>query len=117
MRHARKKFVEGARVQSATAYAAITPSQEKGDRVKVTFCPLFSGSSGNAVYMGTQGTHILVDAGVSAAAIERALSSIGVSASELDGILITHEHTDHTQGGVHAVPQARHSGVRQPRDL
>ena len=35
---------------------------------------------------------------VSAAAIERALSSIGVSASELDGISITHEHTDHTQG-------------------
>ena len=66
--------------------------------MKVMFCPLFSGSSGNAVYMGTQRAHILVDAGVSAAAIERALKSVGVLVSELSGILITHEHTDHTQG-------------------
>ncbi|NLT17199.1 MAG: MBL fold metallo-hydrolase, partial [Clostridiales bacterium] len=61
-------------------------------------CPLFSGSSGNAVYVGTQKTGLLIDAGLSGIVIERALQAQGLDPARLDGILITHEHIDHIKG-------------------
>lgn len=57
-----------------------------------------SGSSGNCIYAGSDHTHILIDSGISGKRIEQGLRSIEVDPSELDGILITHEHTDHIQG-------------------
>ncbi len=57
-----------------------------------------SGSSGNCIYIGSERTHILVDAGISNKRIEQSLNEIGVKGSELDGILITHEHSDHIRG-------------------
>lgn len=62
------------------------------------FCPLASGSKGNCIYLGTQQTKILIDAGISAKAIQIRLNEINVDLSEIDAILITHEHTDHIQG-------------------
>lgn len=62
------------------------------------FCSLYSGSSGNSLFVESQNTKILVDAGVSCKKIEKALEDIDVNPSTLDGILITHEHTDHVQG-------------------
>ena len=62
------------------------------------FCSLYSGSSGNSLFIETQNTKLLVDAGVSSRKIETALNDINVDPSTLDGILITHEHTDHVQG-------------------
>lgn len=64
----------------------------------LSITPLFSGSSGNSILICTEHTKILVDAGVSGKRTEEALLSIGVSASELKAILITHEHSDHIQG-------------------
>lgn len=62
------------------------------------FCPLASGSKGNCTYLGTSQTKILIDAGLSAKAIKARLESINVDISEIDAILITHEHSDHIQG-------------------
>lgn len=62
------------------------------------FCPLFSGSSGNCLYIGTAESGILIDAGVSARRIEKALQDRGVSPSAIRAIFVTHEHTDHTVG-------------------
>lgn len=62
------------------------------------FCPLFSSSSGNCIYIGSRGTNILIDVGVSLKKIEDALISIGRNAQEIDAIFITHEHTDHIAG-------------------
>ena len=62
------------------------------------FCSLYSGSSGNSLFVESQNTKILVDAGVSCKKIEKALEDIDVNPSTLDGILITHEHSDHVQG-------------------
>ena len=62
------------------------------------FCSLYSGSSGNSLFIETQNTKLLVDAGVSSKKIETALNDINVDPNSLDGILITHEHTDHVQG-------------------
>ena len=62
------------------------------------FCPLASGSKGNCIYLGTDQVKILIDAGISARAIQTKLAAIGVNLSEIDAILITHDHTDHIQG-------------------
>ena len=64
----------------------------------LNFCSLYSGSSGNSLFIETENTKLLVDAGVSCKKIEKALEDINVDISSLDGILITHEHTDHVQG-------------------
>ena len=57
-----------------------------------------SGSSGNCIYIGSDNTHVLVDAGISNKRIEMGLNDLGRNARELDGILITHEHSDHIKG-------------------
>lgn len=57
-----------------------------------------SGSSGNCIYVGTEKTHILIDAGISGKRIEQGLNDIGLKGSELDGIFVTHEHSDHIKG-------------------
>ncbi len=59
---------------------------------------LSSGSSGNSIYVGSDTTHLLVDAGISGKRIETALNSVGISGADLDGILVTHEHSDHIGG-------------------
>ena len=61
------------------------------------FCSLYSGSSGNSLFVQSETTNILIDAGESARKIENALSSINVAAKNLDAILITHEHIDHVK--------------------
>jgi phosphoribosyl 1,2-cyclic phosphodiesterase len=65
---------------------------------ELRFCPLFSGSSGNALYVGFEGTHLLIDAGMSGAKITSELARIGLSPDQLTAILITHEHSDHISG-------------------
>ena len=62
------------------------------------FCSLYSGSSGNSLFIETQNTKLLIDAGVSSKKIENALNDINIDPSTLDGILVTHEHIDHVQG-------------------
>lgn len=62
------------------------------------FCSIASGSSGNCIYVGDGTTHLIVDAGISGKRIEAGLNRIGLKGSELDGILVTHEHSDHIQG-------------------
>lgn len=64
----------------------------------VTFCPLFSGSSGNSAYLSCGDTSVLIDAGMSCKAVMTALAGIGADAGKLDAILVTHEHSDHIKG-------------------
>ncbi len=65
---------------------------------ELRFCPLFSGSSGNALYVGYENTHLLIDAGMSGAKITSELARIGLAPDHLTAILITHEHADHIAG-------------------
>ncbi|MEG0251288.1 MAG: MBL fold metallo-hydrolase [Christensenellaceae bacterium] len=60
--------------------------------------PLFSGSKGNCIYIGTQTSKVLIDAGFSCTKIAQELQKVEIDLSEIDGILITHEHSDHTAG-------------------
>lgn len=66
--------------------------------MSIRFCSLSSGSSGNCQYIETDKARIIVDGGFSGKRMEALLSSIGVSPTSLDGILVTHEHIDHVKG-------------------
>lgn len=59
---------------------------------------LASGSKGNSLFLETGSCRLLIDAGLSGRETILRLSSIGIDAATLDGILVTHEHTDHVRG-------------------
>lgn len=64
--------------------------------MKVTV--LGSGSTGNAVLISTEKTRVLVDAGMSAKQLLERIAAVGEDSAKLDGVLITHEHSDHAGG-------------------
>lgn len=59
------------------------------------FTSIASGSSGNCTYVGSDNTHILVDAGVSKKRIEEGLRGLDLCLSDISAIFVTHEHVDH----------------------
>ncbi len=74
------------------------------------FCALFSGSTGNATYLGCSGRGILIDAGVSAKALLAMLEEKQIDPAGIEGIFVTHEHIDHVNG-LHAVAKKLHLPV------
>ena len=62
------------------------------------YCSLYSGSSGNCFLIQSDKTKLLIDIGVSTAKVIAALSEFNINPDEIDAILITHEHSDHTKG-------------------
>ena len=60
--------------------------------------PLFSGSSGNSYYIGTKESGILIDAGRSAKQMREMLVTCGIDPLAVQGIFVTHEHSDHVNG-------------------
>lgn len=62
------------------------------------FCSLYSGSTGNSFFVQTSTTKILIDCGESAKKITSALLSINIDISDINAILVTHEHIDHVRG-------------------
>ena len=61
-------------------------------------CSIASGSSGNCIYVGSDNHHILIDAGISGKRVEAGLRELELSGKDIDGILLTHEHSDHIKG-------------------
>ena len=66
--------------------------------MELYFCPLYSGSSGNALFCQAGNTRVLIDAGKPGRSIEDALRLLDVAPETLDALLITHEHSDHILG-------------------
>ncbi|MGI9554100.1 MAG: MBL fold metallo-hydrolase [Thermodesulfobacteriota bacterium] len=60
-------------------------------------CTLASGSSGNSLYIESSHSKILVDAGIGPRVLKKRLESIGVKIDEIDAVIVTHEHIDHTR--------------------
>jgi phosphoribosyl 1,2-cyclic phosphodiesterase len=56
---------------------------------------LQSGSDGNCIYVETSSGRFLVDAGLSVRETGRRLALVGRKLSDIDALLVTHEHTDH----------------------
>jgi len=72
--------------------------QKKRENSSFCLCPLASGSKGNAIFVSTPDTAVLVDAGLSGIETQRRMAAVGRSAQDLKAIIITHEHTDHIKG-------------------
>ena len=66
--------------------------------MSLTIAPLYSSSSGNSTYIGSENTSILIDAGLAGKHITSALEQIGRDPRSIKGILVTHEHSDHIKG-------------------
>jgi phosphoribosyl 1,2-cyclic phosphodiesterase len=60
--------------------------------------PLGSGSAGNCYYFESDGTSILVDAGLGPRETRKRLELVGRNIETLSGIVVTHEHYDHIRG-------------------
>ena len=59
------------------------------------FCSFASGSTGNCYLLKTENTSLLVDVGIAGKRIIEGLGSCALKPEQIDGILVTHEHTDH----------------------
>lgn len=59
---------------------------------------LGSGSGGNAWFVGSRDTRVLIDAGFSGVQTERRLDALGVKPADVRAVVVTHEHRDHTAG-------------------
>jgi phosphoribosyl 1,2-cyclic phosphodiesterase len=64
-------------------------------RRDVTVCVLSSGSAGNCTYVGDGHAGLLIDCGVSTKQILGRLDEMGLKDAPIDGVLVTHEHSDH----------------------
>jgi len=62
------------------------------------FASLGSGSQGNCLIVDTGDTRLLLDCGFSTRATIEKLARLGISPEEIDGVLVTHEHSDHIAG-------------------
>ncbi len=69
-----------------------------GWRRVVQVCLLASGSKGNAVFIQSGESRLLVDAGLSARELTARLQGIGQTPESLHAIVVTHEHGDHCRG-------------------
>ena len=61
------------------------------------YCSLYSGSSGNCFFVQSDTTNLIIDAGVSLKKILSAFEEIKISGEDIDAILVTHDHIDHTK--------------------
>ncbi len=57
-----------------------------------------SGSSGNCICIGDDEHHVMIDAGISGKRIEEGMNAMDLTTGDMDGVLITHEHSDHIGG-------------------
>lgn len=58
-------------------------------------CSLASGSKGNCLYLETGDTRVLIDAGLSLRETLLRMETLGIDASRIHAVLVTHEHIDH----------------------
>ena len=99
---ARKNTAITAILRSTTAVISKKQKNRFNKRCKgcrlMRLCSIASGSSGNCIYVGSDTTHLLVDTGISGKKVEFGLNSLDLTTGDLDGILVTHEHSYHIKG-------------------
>ena len=71
----------------------------EGTRISFRISILTSGSTGNCTLLETEHTTLLIDAGLGKKELLRRLEALGrAQPDRVDGILVTHEHSDHSSG-------------------
>ncbi len=78
------------------------------------FAALASGSSGNATFVSSGGTRLLIDDGLSVQTLEARLRAIGECFGDIDGILVSHAHSDHVSGLARAMKHSIRRGRAIP---
>lgn len=73
----------------------------------ITLYVLGSGSRGNCCAVETEGVALLIDAGFSAREVERRASAVGLDIGRIGGIVLTHEHGDHSCGAANLARRLR----------
>ena len=66
--------------------------------MELSFCSFASGSAGNCYLIKSGDSAILIDAGISTKRIHNAIEEIGLDREAIQGVFITHEHSDHVKG-------------------
>lgn len=66
----------------------------------IRFASLGSGSQGNALVVEVKRTKVMLDCGFGINETVARLSRLGLAPEQLDGVVVTHEHTDHFGGVV-----------------
>ena len=74
------------------------PFCRKRDHVHMRVVTLASSSKGNCTLVSNGNRHLLIDAGISLKRIGAALALLGVGILDIEGVLVTHEHSDHISG-------------------
>lgn len=64
----------------------------------IKFCSLYSGSSGNSIFVASKNAKVLIDAGLPGKKIEEAIKAIDENPGDINAIFVTHEHLDHIKG-------------------
>src|SRR5262245_11606216 len=103
----RHYYRAGKPVQSRSNSVARLRSFRIRSAVPVSLTILGSGSDGNCAYLETDGTRLLIDAGLSLRQIRKRLATIGRAPESLTGVLVTHEHSDHIQA-IRAIGEKLH---------
>ena len=85
--------------------------QVRGERISFRVSILASGSSGNCALLETSRTRLLVDAGLGKRETLRRLAACEQAAGQLDGIVISHEHSDHVGGLAALISQWRSTSI------
>ena len=57
-----------------------------------------SGSKGNATLIFDEGRLLLIDMGITLISLKKGLERINKNLLDIDALLLTHNHTDHTKG-------------------
>jgi hypothetical protein len=78
------------------------------DLERLNYISFGSGSSGNACYVGTDRGGVVVDAGIPAEDIEKALRANGIPMRNVRGLLLTHDHSDHVRYSYNLLRTHRH---------
>ena len=77
----------------------LLPEKLKGSVIMgLRFCSISSGSKGNCYVVMADETVLLIDAGISGKKIFNGLDELGLTPEQVQGVLVTHEHSDHTKG-------------------
>ena len=84
----------------------------------VVVATLASGSKGNCTYIGDHRRGVLVDCGLSTKQVFDRMDQLGLGGARIDGVLITHEHSDHV-GAARVLDDRlfKHQGARVPFHL
>ncbi len=77
--------------------STVTTTVPQAPQWRMRFCSLGSGSSGNCAYVGSQDEGILIDCGIDEKRVAEQLRRNGIAMSQIKGIVLTHDHADHTR--------------------